>query len=144
MKQFPGALLYSKLQQQTSVDHGFVLIIDNIGMLSRLYKYSYCCYVGGGLSNTGVHNVLEAAVYNKPVIFGKNFYKYREVNDLIEAKGAYAISNKDDFIVILNQFIANTSFYLETGNNAGGYVKTNAGATEKILHYIQEKRLLTN
>jgi len=143
LKLFPQSLIYSKLSE--TQDHSSnVLIIDTVGMLSRIYKYAYCAYVGGGLSRTGVHNVLEAAVFNMPVFFGPNYKKYQEAIDLINAKGANAINDKDRFIALLNQFLSNPSFYFETCVNAGQFVKNNTGAVKKILNYIQEKRLLTN
>ena len=69
------------------------IIIDNIGMLSRLYKYATVAYVGGGFGADGVHNVLEAAVYGKPVVFGPEYSKYIEAVELIEAGGGISIEN---------------------------------------------------
>ena len=140
LKLFPQALLFSKFSGRSSN----VLIIDNVGMLSKLYKYSYCAYVGGGLSHTGVHNVLEAAVFNKPVFFGTNYNKYQEAIDLINSNGAYAIKNKDEFIALLNQLLLNSRLYNDISENAGQFVKNNTGAVKKIMNYIQEKRLLTS
>lgn len=142
---FPQAVLYSTLSspssQNTKAD---VLIIDNIGMLSTLYKYAWCCYVGGGLSRSGIHNVLEAAVYSKPVLFGPYYEKYQEAVSLVAAKGSYSVKNKDELIALLEQFTSDDLFYKETAANAGRFVKANTGAVERIMNYIQEKRLLTS
>lgn len=140
---FPDSLLYSTLSYTQEVNAD-VLIIDNIGMLSTLYKYAWCSYVGGGLSRTGVHNVVEAAVYSKPVFFGPNYEKYREATELLAIKGAFSIIDKDELIAVLNQFVLNSSYYRETGEKAGAYVKKNEGALEVIINYIQENLLLTN
>jgi 3-deoxy-D-manno-octulosonic-acid transferase len=144
LHQFPKAVLYSSLSGQSQFDDNNILIIDNIGLLSSIYRYAYCSYVGGGLSSMGVHNVLEPAVYNKPVFFGPYYTKYSEAVGLINMHGAYSVNNKDQFIAQLNQFILKPFFYSETADKAGKFVRINAGATQKIMQYIQEKRLLTN
>lgn len=141
---FPESLLYSSLASSPTEINSAVLIIDNIGILSTLYKYAWCSYIGGGLNRTGVHNVVEAAVYNKPVFYGPAYEKYREATELVSLQGAFAINNKDELIERLNKFILNNSFYKETGVRAGNYVKSNGGAVEIILAFIQENRLLTN
>ena len=69
-----------------------VLIIDNFGMLSKLYHYGTICYIGGGFSN-GIHNILEAAVHGKPLIFGPAFYKFQEAVDLLELGGAETVES---------------------------------------------------
>ncbi len=140
---FPDSLLYSFLSRGLD-SNSRILIIDNVGILSRLYKYAWSCYVGGGHGHTGVHNVLEAAVYHKPVLFGPNYEKYREAVELVLTKGAMVVQGKEQFIETLSRLMQDPSFYRETGEKAGQYVKANAGAVEKIIHYIQEKRLLTS
>lgn len=92
----------------------------------------------------GVHNVLEAAVYKKPVFFGYNYTKYSEAVGLVNMQGAYSINNKDQFIAQINQFILKPFFYSETADKAEKFVRINAGATQKIIQFIQEKRLLTS
>ena len=120
-----------------------ILIIDNIGMLSRLYHYGSLCYIGGGFTKDGIHNILEAAVYGKPVIFGPNYQKYREAVELIEKGGAFSIPDAAilaDTIKALEQPEA----YRAASEAAKDYVAQNEGATETIIGYIQENRLLTN
>ncbi len=120
------------------------LIIDNIGMLSRLYRYATICYVGGAFGDDGVHNVLEAAVYGKPVVFGPEYDKFAEAIELIDADGAISIGNALELEKELDALLGNTSTYHNMCVNASNYVKSKSGATEKIIRYIQEKRLLTN
>lgn len=121
-----------------------VLIIDNIGMLSQLYQYATIAYVGGGFGDDGVHNVLEAAVYNKPVVFGPVYEKFVEAAALIDAGGAFSADNalelEESLLILLN----NAQEYKIACKAAGDYVQANKGATQKILNYIQENRLLTN
>ena len=148
-KQFQDAILYSELQ--TSIPDQIrdksqtsnILIIDNIGMLSRLYKYAYITYVGGGFGK-GIHNTLEAAVYGKPVLFGPAYEKYNEAIELINTGGAISISNAEECIATIIKLLQDNDEYFNYCKNAKEYVYANKGATEKILQFIQENRLLTN
>lgn len=144
LQQFPDAVLYSALAKETDITGHSILIIDNIGMLSKLYRYSWCSYVGGGLSSTGVHNVLEAAVYGKPVFYGGYYQKYAEAVGLIEAGGAHAIADAAELQLHLNRLLEDDGLYTDTCNRAAGFVQQHAGASQMILNYIQEKRLLTS
>ncbi len=145
---FPGAILYSQLKRNSKVTtlEPHILVIDNIGMLSQLYKYATVAYVGGGLSATGVHNVLEAAVYYKPVVFGDNYHEYAEAESLVQSGGAVVFNNrtKETLKEILESLQQNPEEYSLRSKKAGDFVKSNGGATEKLIHYIQENRLLTN
>lgn len=120
-----------------------VLIIDNVGMLSRLYYYADITYVGGGFGADGVHNVLEAAVYGKPVIYGPEFEKYSEAIGLVECGGGITIENALELEVTLNELWKNEGLLRQKSNAAKTFVYSNAGATQKIIQFIQEKRLLT-
>ena len=120
-----------------------VLIIDNIGMLSKLYRYSTISYIGGGFGEAGVHNVLEAAVYGKPVIFGPVFNKFIEAIELLEESGAFTIETALELEKVFNDLLSDTNLYTEVCEAAKKYVYSKKGATQKVLHYIQENRLLT-
>ena len=120
------------------------LIIDNIGILSRLYKYADITYVGGGFGDDGLHNILEAAVYGKPVIFGPHFEKNFEAEELIEYGGGIVIENALDLEKVFNRLLNDDIELKKYGAAAKDYVYNKAGATEKILNFIQENRLLTN
>ena len=111
------------------------LIIDCFGLLSSIYRYGEVAYIGGGFG-VGIHNTLEAAVYGIPVIFGPKYQKFMEAIRLLEAKGAYSIKDYDELKALLDRFQADDVFMRETGANAGYYVTSNAGATEKIMHMI--------
>jgi 3-deoxy-D-manno-octulosonic-acid transferase len=121
-----------------------VLIIDNIGLLSRLYKYATITYIGGGFGEDGVHNVLEAAVYAKPVVMGPEYEKYIEAVDLVDCGGAFPVENALELEDQLRLLLNNKEDYDKACGAAGSYVFTHTGATEKITRYIQENRLLTN
>ena len=126
----------------SSIQHPNVLLIDNIGMLSRLYKYASIAYIGGGFGNDGVHNVLEAAVYGKPIIFGPEYEKYIEAIDLVEKGAAYSIDSAVEIEKLMNDLLADSDWLKESSQAASDYVFEKKGATEKIIRYIQENRLL--
>ena len=121
-----------------------VLIIDNIGMLSRLYRYATITYVGGGFGDDGVHNVLEAAVYGKPVVFGPVIEKYIEAVELTDSGGGVIIDSALEAEKVFNRLLQNTQECRETGEASAQYVHSKKGATGKIVRYIYENRLLTN
>jgi 3-deoxy-D-manno-octulosonic-acid transferase len=145
-KEFPAAVFYSELEQGTNPEalSANILIIDNIGKLSRLYKYAAITYIGGGFGADGVHNVLEAAVYGKPVIFGPVYEKFDEAVGLVDAGGAVSYSDPLGLEAILDEYCGDDAEIAKMGKAAQDFVYANRGATETILAFIQEKRLLTS
>jgi len=121
-----------------------VLIIDNIGMLSRLYQYATIAYLGGGFGEDGVHNVLEAAVYGRPVVYGPVIEKFVEAIELAETGGGIVVDSALEAETVFNRLLSNREEYLHRCEAAKQYVYSKKGATEKIIQYIQENRLLTN
>jgi 3-deoxy-D-manno-octulosonic-acid transferase len=134
----------SSVNRHLSSDSPNVLIIDNIGMLSRLYKYATITYVGGGFGDDGVHNVLEAAVYNKPVVFGPVIEKYLEAIELVECGGGIVIDSALEAEAVFNRLLTDEKEYNYSGEAAGKYVYGKKGATEIIARYIQENLRLTS
>jgi 3-deoxy-D-manno-octulosonic-acid transferase len=120
------------------------LIIDNIGMLSKLYKYATVSLVGGGFGDDGVHNVLEAAVYGCPVVFGPEYDKYIEAVELVECGGGISIETALELEKVLDDLMQKGQAYTIASGASYNYVQQKKGATEKITTFIQEKRLLTN
>ena len=143
-KLFKNALRYSEWENKPGNEPCNTLIIDNIGMLSRLYYYATIAYVGGGFGDDGVHNVLEAAVYGKPVVFGPVFNKFREAIDLLEEGAASTTDNTLDLEKIFDELLQQEDNYRERAEAARNYVYSRRGATRNIMNYIQENRLLTN
>ncbi len=121
---------YSPLLQG-GAGRGSALIIDCFGLLSSIYHYGDVAYVGGGFG-VGIHNVVEAAVWSVPVIFGPNNQKFQEAQDL-KKSGGFEISCYEDFEQLMNRFAADPQYLEEQGWLAGEYVKTLAGATNKVL-----------
>lgn len=119
------------------------LVIDNIGMLSRLYHYATITYVGGGFGDDGLHNILEAAVYGKPVIFGPEYEKNFEAEEMIGCSGAISIKNAIELEKVVNRLLNNQEELLSRSVAAKNYVYKNAGATDKIISFIKKSYLKT-
>ena len=109
-----------------------VLIVDCYGLLSSIYRYADVTYVGGGFG-VGIHNVLEAAVWGKPVIFGPNNKRFQEAQGLLSAKGGFEIASYEDFQTVMDRFMNEETSREESGKIAGQYVESLGGATKKIL-----------
>ncbi|HXS55296.1 MAG TPA: glycosyltransferase N-terminal domain-containing protein [Hanamia sp.] len=144
-KEFSGAVFYSEwMEEQVSgfanraPDERNCLIIDNIGMLSRLYFYATITYVGGGFGDDGLHNILEAAVYGKPVIFGPEYDRNFEAEEMIECTGAIAIENALELEKVVNDLLNKEEELISRSAAAKNYVYKNAGATDKIISFIEK------
>ncbi len=142
LQHFPEAVRYSALKE--SWQEAEVLIIDNIGMLTTLYKYAAIAYVGGGFGKDGIHNILEPAVYGMPVVIGPVYEKYFEAVELVAAGGALVIKDQEQLGQTIQQLLTDEAAYKKTAAISKSYVMANRGATPKILDYIQEKRFLSN
>jgi len=141
---FPSASLFSQSSWRAGGENkSRVLIIDNIGMLSRVYKYGYVTYVGGGF-RTGLHNVLEAAVFGKPVFFGPLYREHNEAVGLSACGGGIPVRNAHELAGWLKKLLSDTEEWMRRSSAASSYVRAGAGATERVIRYIQENRLLTS
>lgn len=125
---------YSKAIPENAGDFD-CLIIDTIGMLSSIYNYGQIAYVGGGFG-VGIHNVLEAAVYDIPVIFGSNFKKSLEASKLLEVGGGYSVSNPQNFRSIMDEFMQYDDTLKAAGLHAGEFVRGNTGAVAKVMKLL--------
>ncbi|MCH2199810.1 MAG: 3-deoxy-D-manno-octulosonic acid transferase [Flavobacteriales bacterium] len=118
-----------------------VLIVDQIGLLGRIYKEADITYIGGGFG-VGIHNTLEAAAYGVPIVFGPNHEKFNEAIGLIQANAAWIISDQTSFNDVINLLRTNDTIRVDAGRNAVVYVESHAGATIEIISYIQSIRRL--
>ncbi len=121
-----------------------VLIIDNVGMLAQLYQYATICYIGGGFNKSGIHNILEAAVYGKAIIFGPHYQKFSEAVELIKNGGAFSIQNENELRKILDTLLNDSTFLNNAEDLAKQFVIEKSGATKMIIDYVEGNRLLTN
>jgi 3-deoxy-D-manno-octulosonic-acid transferase len=128
-----NAVKYSAINETTG--HFPIIIIDNMGMLSSLYQYATICYIGGGFGK-GIHNILEAAVYGKPVFFGPNFYKFMEAVELIQNGGAFSVKTNKKMTQKVNQLMTDNNYYKQCAEASYNYVHQNTGATNLIATHI--------
>ncbi|WP_027387498.1 3-deoxy-D-manno-octulosonic acid transferase [Chryseobacterium gregarium] len=130
---FPDAVLYSEISELDEKLRSRVLIIDSIGLLSRLYSYADIAVVGGGFHEAGLHNILEAATFGVPVIFGNHYRKNPEADELISADGGKAFENTGlaaDFVI----FLINNEDTLQTMSaNAEKFVSEKPNSTDLII-----------
>ena len=117
---------------ETNVSAADVLLIDCFGLLSSIYHYGTVSYVGGGFG-VGIHNVLEAAVWDIPVIIGPNNKHFQEAQGLMTAQGGFEIDDYQAFSTLMMRFETDASFLQSAGRNAGEFVKSRIGSTERIL-----------
>ena len=135
---FPKAILYSELKSNYQLPNTNILIIDCIGLLSKLYSYADVAIVGGGFHDKGLHNILEAATFGVPVIFGNQYKKNPEADALIAQNGGKSFAQVElaaDFVIELAQ---NQNLLFEMSENAGNFVHSQPNSSEIILRKILE------
>lgn len=112
-----------------------VLIVDTIGLLTKVYSYANVAYVGGGFA-TGLHNTLEPAVYGVPIIIGPDYQKFKEAKDLVEKGGVLPISDQIGFDTLMDTFLTDPISLEKTGKINSEYIQANVGATDLILNHL--------
>jgi len=129
------AIRYSKAEGVILTDYK-ILIIDNVGLLSRIYHYADYVYIGGGFG-VGIHNILEAAVYGAPIFFGPNYEKFNEAVELVKLKSAFVVNNGNDLLAIFNDLNTDVDRYNQAVEINKKYVETRKGATKIIVDYLK-------
>jgi 3-deoxy-D-manno-octulosonic-acid transferase len=112
-----------------------VLFIDNIGILLHLYQYAHIACIGGGFGKN-IHNILEAATFGKPVVFGPNHRKFREAADLLALEGAHCVHNYSEFESIVDRLFGDEAYYTQCSEACSNYVMQNKGGTALILKKV--------
>lgn len=125
--------LYSELTNNSDAK---IVYIDCIGLLSKLYKYADVAYIGGAFGS-GLHNVLEPATFGKPVLFGRKFQKFQEAKDLVKLDGAFSVENQQELEIELQHLLTDNVYWKRKSSICGDYVKNQAGASDKIIKYIE-------
>lgn len=146
---FPGSVRFSECGKASEKGVGpmpesHVLVVDNTGLLSSLYRYASLAYVGGGFNRSGIHNILEAAVYGIPVLFGPRHERSREASELLGSGGGLCIQDGGGLTAQVTRLLSEPGLREELGRSNAAYVRERAGATAMVLRYIEEKRLLTD
>jgi 3-deoxy-D-manno-octulosonic-acid transferase len=130
-KRFPGSVLFTELNKE--VPEGTrAIIVDSIGQLSYLYRFGTLAYIGGGFGK-GIHNILEAATYGLPVIFGPAYHKFAEAVELAELGGAFPVGDEEALLSTVRQQLENPELLKTTSQIAKSFVRERVGATSRIL-----------
>ncbi|MCM4162621.1 MULTISPECIES: 3-deoxy-D-manno-octulosonic acid transferase [unclassified Arenibacter] len=128
-------ILYSEMENKELSNYD-VLVIDTIGLLTKIYSYAEISYVGGGFS-TGLHNTLEPAVYGIPVIIGPNFKGFKEAEDLVNKGGVLVVKSTKEFFTLINDLQNKTEYLKSAGDINSTYISENKGASIQIMAYIR-------
>ncbi|EDM43544.1 3-deoxy-D-manno-octulosonic-acid transferase [unidentified eubacterium SCB49] len=129
------AVRHSKMTD-VSLNEASVLIVDNVGMLTKIYSYADIAYVGGGMGTDGLHNILEPATFGVPVVIGKNFEKFPEAERLRSLAGLFSVSNSMEYSSIMTKLVNDSNFRSKTGMICGHWINSNTGATKQICDYV--------
>ena len=129
-------ILYSKKENQNLSEFS-VIIIDTIGLLSKIYSYADLAYVGGGIGTKGLHNILEPAVFGIPIVIGKNYQKFPEAVQMIDEAGVISISNYTELKQLLDSLFDNDVERQRLGELNKTFVERNKGAISIITEYIR-------
>jgi 3-deoxy-D-manno-octulosonic-acid transferase len=134
-------VLYTE-SKENEIENAQILMLDTIGILTKVYAYSDISYVGGGFTKTGVHNTLEPAVFGVPIIFGPNYENYFEAIDLIDSKAAVRFKDYYDFEPKMMELMENCELRTTRGNAGSEYIESKPNSTELIMNYL--KKLIKN
>ena len=129
--------LFSK-NEETNIAEYKVLIIDTVGLLTKIYSYADIAYIGGGMGDTGLHNILEPATFGVPIVIGNHFVKFPEAKELKELKGLFSISNATECSKILEKLVTDKNARIESGKIAKKFIENNKGATNTTMNYIKQ------
>ena len=135
-------VLYSEREKYRISDYQ-VLIIDTVGLLTKVYSYADVAYIGGGIGMgaNGLHNILEAATFGVPIIIGENYTNFPEAKKLKKLNGLFSVASPQEFIDIFNQLKTDASFCEKTGLISKNFIFNNRGATDIILNYLQQLQI---
>lgn len=132
------SILYSEVAAGQNPEGFDYLIINNIGMLSSLYRYGNMAYIGGSFG-VGLHNILEAATFGLPIVFGnKSYHRFQEAVDLIEKGGAFAVADANALSQTMESWVSNPESAESAGKTSSEYVKSGTGATGLIMQKVRE------
>ena len=129
------SMLYSEWKEKNLKEYD-VLILDTIGLLTRVYSYADIAYVGGAAGGTGLHNILEPATFGVPIITGTNIDKFPEAKRLRQLAGLFAVNGSREFTSTLSKLLIDKKLRTQTGMISGHFINSNAGATRCVMEYL--------
>ncbi|MDU0368944.1 3-deoxy-D-manno-octulosonic acid transferase [Hymenobacter endophyticus] len=136
----PGLVVRYSQADAATVAQARVLLMDNVGLLSQLYRFGHFAYVGGAFGK-GLHNTLEAAAFGLPLFFGPSYYKFQEARDLVERGCAFPIASADELLTAFGPLFHREEARLHVQDISLDYVHDYSGATRKIMHWIEGVRV---
>lgn len=134
MNRFPNTIRYSQIENLSSEHRG--LVIDNIGLLNKIYRYGRLAYIGGGFG-AGIHNTLEPGAFNLPIIFGPKYQKFVEANRLVSTGGSFTYSDSGELLDIF-QSLSDPAFYRNSSKSVQFFMESNRGATDDVMKSISK------
>ena len=134
--------LFSK-NKETNIAEYKVLIIDTVGLLTKIYSHADIAYIGGGMGDNGLHNILEPATFGVPIVIGNHFVKFPEAKELKELKGLFSISNAAECSKILKKLVTDKNARIESGKIAKKFIENNKGATNTTINYMKHLKSKT-
>lgn len=129
-------VLYSEKNNHTIATYQ-VLILDTIGLLSKVYSYANIAYVGGAAGKTGLHNTLEPAVFGIPIIIGEHYNHFPEAKEMLKNQGMFSVKNAKELHQILDNLINNSTLRKTSGEKNLSYIKNNRGAVIQIMSFLR-------
>lgn len=130
-----SSILFSE-KGNTDLSSYNVLIIDTVGLLTKIYSYATIAYVGGGFGNPGIHNILEPATFGIPIVIGPNYSHFAEATQLVTLGGCIVINNKEELRQNLNRLISDEKFFTEKSQICKSFIQDNKGATDRVMKIV--------
>jgi len=130
-----STILFSEKENKDLSNYN-VLLVDTVGLLTKIYSYGTIAYVGGGFGNPGIHNILEPATFGIPIVIGPNYSNFAEAVSLVELQGCSVISNHNELKNALDKLLSDQEFYIEKSEICRLFIQNNKGATETIMKIV--------
>jgi 3-deoxy-D-manno-octulosonic-acid transferase len=137
-QEFAGEATSIRLSHINNYNNQQIIIVDSIGVLSILYSYANVAFIGGSFK-INVHNVLEAAVYGVPVLFGPKIDNSQEAKKLVEVGGGVMVKDKKEFYKLMRNLFSDEKLLNECGKKSYDFVHNNVGTTDRIIKEIFSK-----
>jgi len=133
-----ACVFYTDVDENTDLNSSKIMIINVIGILRKIYHYGEIAYIGGGFGK-GIHNILEAATFGKPIVFGPNYHRFKEACDLIEKEAAFPVHTDKELCETMDKLIQNPLFLSTASHTVKEYIDSQKGASQKIVTFVFKK-----
>lgn len=130
-----STILYSEKENKDLSNYN-VLIVDTVGLLTKIYSYGTIAYVGGGFGNPGIHNILEPATFGIPIVIGPNYENFAEAIALVDLKGCSVIKTSEELKNVFDKLLSDHAFFTDKSEICRSFIQNNKGATETIMKNI--------